>query len=169
MSFTRSVVSDPCSISCAKASVRRKKTEATGQRMELQANRIVAEVIAGKLRPVDCVLTFLDSLLGCPVQIIEPRDLLSSPRQNGDDEAYVGESLVGGQLDIGDDTAGPMLGSGLVAEARTVAAHVLSCEQPEVASRFRFSTPLGNKDWDGCAAILSSCRRSRTWTIQESG
>ena len=58
--------------------------------MELQANRIVAEAMAGKLRPVDRVLTVLNSLLGCAALIIETRDPLSRSRQIGDDEAYPG-------------------------------------------------------------------------------
>lgn len=52
--------------------------------MELQANRIVAEAMAGKLRPVDRILTVLNSLLGCAALIIETRDPLSRSRQIGD-------------------------------------------------------------------------------------
>ena len=38
--------------------------EIVGERVELQANRIVAEAVAGKPCSVDRVLTFLDPLLG---------------------------------------------------------------------------------------------------------
>ncbi len=41
------------------------------QRMELQANRIVAEAVAGKPCPVDRVLAFLDPLLGCAPSIVK--------------------------------------------------------------------------------------------------
>lgn len=58
--------------------------------MELQANRVVAEAMAEKLRPVDRVLTVLNSLLGCGALITEHRDPLSRWRQIGDDEAYPG-------------------------------------------------------------------------------
>ena len=55
--------------------------------MERQANRIVAEALAGKPCPVDRVLAFLDPLLGCTPSIVELRHPRSRSRQVGDDEA----------------------------------------------------------------------------------
>ncbi len=58
-----------------------------GERVERQANRIVAEAVAGKPCPVDRVLTFLDPLLGCTPSLVELRYPRSRSRQVGDDEA----------------------------------------------------------------------------------
>ncbi len=44
-----------------------------GERVELQANRVVAKTVAGQARPVDRVLAFLDPLLGCAPAIVELR------------------------------------------------------------------------------------------------
>ncbi len=58
--------------------------EIVGERMELEPDLVVPEAMAGKPRPVDRILTVLNSLLGCAALIIETRDPLSRSRQIGD-------------------------------------------------------------------------------------
>jgi hypothetical protein len=52
--------------------------EVVSQRMELQPHRVVLECSAGKARPVDRVLAFLDPLLGSLATIAELHDPASA-------------------------------------------------------------------------------------------
>ena len=57
-----------------------------GERVELQANRIAAEAVAGQTCPVDRILAFLDPLLGCTPSIVELCHPHSRSREGRDDE-----------------------------------------------------------------------------------
>ena len=92
--------------------------EIVGERVELQANRIVAEAVAGKPCPVDRVLTFLDPLLGCTPSIIKLRHPCSRSRQVGDDEADARIEFTRMPLNLGHNTPGLAPGRCLIGEAR---------------------------------------------------
>jgi len=69
----------------------------------LEANLVVHEVVAGKLGPLDRVLTFLDLLLGGPATVVEPHHAGSpadasgsASRGAGDASRGAGEAVSGG-------------------------------------------------------------------------
>jgi hypothetical protein len=86
-SFSRSVVSDQCSTSAGRASVRRKLAWLIGEGVKLKPYRVVAEGVAGQPRPADRVFAFLDVLLGPTAAVVELDHPLGGERQVGDDEA----------------------------------------------------------------------------------
>lgn len=91
--------------------------EIVSERMQLKPNLVVAQAMAGKPRPVDRMLAFLDMLLGRASSIVELRHALGWSRQVGDDEADARVQLAGMSRDLGHDTSGLIPGRSLVAEA----------------------------------------------------
>jgi len=69
--FSRSVVSDQCSTSFGKASVRMKSASIVGQGVKLEPNLVVAELASRHSGPLDGVLAFLDGLLRFTSSIVE--------------------------------------------------------------------------------------------------
>ena len=80
--------------------------EIVSERMQLEPYLVVPEAVAGKPRPVDRLLAFLDMLFRRASSIVEFRDALGRSRQIGDNEADAGGKLARISLDLGHDTAG---------------------------------------------------------------
>ena len=74
--------------------------------------------MAGKLRPVNRALSFLDPLLGSAALIVEVNHTAGGPPEICDDEPHTGEELTPVPLDLGDDAAGLRPALRPVTEAR---------------------------------------------------
>jgi hypothetical protein len=67
--------------------------EVVGERMKLEADRVVVELAARQPRPLDGVLALLDPLFRRAALVLEGHDALGGTPQVGDDEADAGIEL----------------------------------------------------------------------------
>ena len=103
------------------AKVRWEVREVIGECVKLKPNLVVAELLAGKPRPVDRVLAFLDVLLRFAALIVEGRHPIGRAVQVGHDEAVAGNQPVRMPLDLSHHPARAVPALGLVVEAHVVA------------------------------------------------
>ena len=61
--------------------------------------------MAGKPRPVQCILAFLDLLLGCATLVVELDHIAGFPPKIRDDEVHSWKKLSRMPLDLGDYSA----------------------------------------------------------------
>ena len=95
------------------------------ERVKLEANGIVVEPAARQACPPDRVLALLDPLLSRTALIVERNHPLGGAAQVGDNEPDPRVQLTRMPLELGDDAAGLVPGSGLITEAGMIPAHVL--------------------------------------------
>ena len=98
--------------------------EVVGKHVKLEANGIVVEPAARQACPPDRVLALLDPLLSRTALIVERDHPLGGAAQVGDNEPDPRVQLIRMPLDLGDDAAGLVPGSGLITEAGMIPAHV---------------------------------------------
>ncbi len=68
--------------------------QVAGKGVQLKPNLVVSETVAGKPRPVDRVLAFLDVLLRRVTADVELRHPLGGPRQVGHARQQMGDALL---------------------------------------------------------------------------